>query len=240
MKDDLSNTIEILTARVRTKEEEANRLKRIINELCAEEGIEPRFPTIVDGGASSSVIRSDEYYGQTLTAAIRNYLERRKNAGLSAASLAEIFNAIKEGGYKFDTRNEENAKISVGNALRKTSSIFHRLPNGEYGLLSWYPNAKAKPEGEAPTKPKDSAETARSDRESSPNAVTNGDIREVILSQDGQFQSSGIEAAIRAKFPSKELSKTKISTVIFILKSKGLLKEITPKAGSRPAVYVKA
>jgi hypothetical protein len=26
--------------------------------------------------------------------------------------------------------------------LRKNSSIFHRLPHGAYGLLSWYPNAK--------------------------------------------------------------------------------------------------
>jgi hypothetical protein len=242
MNDELSNTIEVLTTRVRAKEEEANKLKRLINELCSEAGIEIRFPGITENGGTISAIRSDEYYGQPLTAAIRNYLERRKTSGLGAATLSEIFNAVREGGYKFDTRNDENAKIGVGNALRKTTSVFHRLPNGQYGLLTWYPNAKARlpeSEGREHTEPGSRAAKRLVSKILS-NTVTNGEIREIVLAQEGEFQNSSIEAIVKAKYPSKELPKSKIPTVIFILKKKGLVKELSPKSGSKPAAYAKA
>jgi hypothetical protein len=260
MQDDISNTIEVLTARVRVKEEEANKLKRLVNELCSESGVKIAFPGVLETSPATGPIRSDEYYGQTLTAAIRNYLERRKTAGAGAATVEDIFSAIKEGGYKFESRNDTNAKISVGNALRKTSSIFHRLPNGNYGLLTWYPGAKAKPEEETHVKRKRKSKVSRnqvqSDErkktgpllpENSPpdapkpigGAVTNGEVREVILSQAGEFQSNNIERLVKAKFPTKELPKPKVPTVIFILKKKGLLKQVAPKSGSKPAIYAK-
>src|ERR1022692_2551911 len=104
MQDDISNTIEVLTARVRAKEEEANKLKRLVNELCSEIGVKISFPGVLETSAATGPIRSDEYYGQTLTAAIWNYLERRKTAGSGAATVADIFSAVKEGGYKFESR----------------------------------------------------------------------------------------------------------------------------------------
>jgi hypothetical protein len=242
MSDDILNTIEVLTSRVAAKEEEANKLKKLVNELCAEAGVAIRYASIAKPGSTISAIRSDEYYGQTLTAAIRNYLERRKAASLGAASVAAIYNAIKDGGYKFGTNSEENAKISVGNALRKTSSIFHRLPNGEYGLLAWYPSAKAPPETDASSKPK--AKKGRAAKADATNAntdvVTNKEIRDVILAHLGEFQSNDIEAAIKSKFPSKELPKTKIPSVIFILKGKGLLRQVSERSGKKGAVYAKA
>ena len=45
-------------------------------------------------------------------------------------------NASRSGEYKFETKNETNSQISVGNTLRKTRSIFHRLPTGHYGLIA--------------------------------------------------------------------------------------------------------
>src|SRR6185312_7462803 len=142
MEDDILNTIEVLSARVAAKEEEANKLKKLVNELCGEAKIPLRFPVIAESGGVSA-LRADLFYGMPLTAAIRSYLELRKASHLGAATVVEIYRAIRDGGYKFDTKNEDNARIGVGNALRKTSSIFHRLPNGQYGLLSWYPSAKA-------------------------------------------------------------------------------------------------
>src|SRR6266571_1547810 len=142
MNAEILNTVEVLTNKIRAKEEEANKLKKLVNELCIEAEIEIRYPDISELGNTLSAIRSDQFYGQTLTAAIRNYLERRKASALGAASVTEIYKAIKAGGYKFETNNDENQRISVGNALRKTSSIFHRLPNGYFGLLAWYPSAK--------------------------------------------------------------------------------------------------
>ena len=38
MNDDILNTIEVLTGKVSAKEEEANKLKKLVNELCAEAG----------------------------------------------------------------------------------------------------------------------------------------------------------------------------------------------------------
>ena len=270
MNDELSSAIDILTAKVRTKEEDLNRLKKTVNELCAEAGLDIRYPGISDGAAAQSEILGDAYYGQTLTAAIRNYLERRKASGLSTATVQEIHKAIKEGGYKFDTENELNQKISVGNAIRKTSSIFHRLPNGQFGLLSWYPGAKAKPENEVASKPesikpigsakkkkKKKGKKAKKEQAIDPaptstpsgpattpqpaiEKITNNDIRDVVLAQDGEFTGANIESAIKVKFPSKELPKTKIPAVLYILKGKGLLTEVSKGAGKKGGVYRKA
>ncbi len=250
MNAEILNTVEVLTNKIRAKEEEANKLKKLVNELCIEAEIEIRYPDISELGNTLSAIRSDQFYGQTLTAAIRNYLERRKASGLGAASVTEIFLAIKEGGYKFETNSDENAKISVGNALRKTSSIFHRLPNGHYGLLVWYPSAKAQPESPAPTKAKrrrnSTANLRSAEREpdaskkNGDNFVTQKEIRDVILSRQGEFRSSDIEAAVKAKFPSKGIPKTKIASVLFILKKdKGILREVSARSGKKGAVYSK-
>jgi len=253
MSDDIRNTIEVLAKKVAAKEEEANKLKKLINELCAEENIQVRYPNIVEVSGSLGALRADQFYGQTLTAAIRNYLEQRKASGLGAASLNDIYAAIRDGGYKFESKNEDNAKISVGNTLRKSSSIFHRLPNGQYGLLVWYPSAKAKPE-EVPTKKKSNrtkrsavpsgdaeAETASGEATLAlaKTQVTNQEIRETILEQTGEFQGSDIQSLVEKKFPAKELPPTKVPTVVFILKKKGLIKEVSPKSGSKPAIYIK-
>jgi hypothetical protein len=242
------HNLEVLTKRVGAKEDEASKLKKLVNELCAEAGINARYPNVAEAnGAFGGVagIRSDQFYGQTLTAAIRNYLEQRKASGFGAAGLNEIYLAVRDGGYKFESKNEDNAKISVGNTLRKSSSIFHRLPNGQYGLLEWYPSAKAKPESApAPKKKAKPAEAEKGVATDSPtktkNDVTNKEIRAVILEQRGQFQNSDIEAATRAKFPAKDLPNTKIPTVIFLLKKTGLIKVVSERSGSKGAVYVKA
>ncbi len=245
MSDDILNTIEVLANRVSAKEEEANKLKKLVNELCSEAEIDPRYPHISEAGGGGAAVRSDQFYGQTLTAAIRNYLECRKSSGLGAAPVADIFRAIRGGGYKFETNSEENAKISVGNALRKTSSIFHRLPNGHYGLLVWYPSAKAQPEADLSAgskrkrgRPSKKQATASGAPNTNGIVVTNREIRDVILQQKAEFQASDIEAAVKAKFPAKELPKSKIASVLFILKKgKGLLKEGSARTGSKGAVY---
>jgi len=247
MNDDIVNTIEVLVAKVRGKEDEANKLKHLVNELCSEACVAIRYPNVAQNGGVSLAIRADHFYGQTLTAAIRNYLEHRKASGLGAATVVEIFRAIRDGGYKFESRSEQNKQISVGNALRKTSSIFHRLPNGQYGLLAWYPSAKAVPENDAPNAkwkgkgkhPVKKAATGGAPGKTPAAQITNKEIREVILSQAGEFQAIDIETAVKAKFPSKEIPKTKIASVLFISKNKGLLREVSARTGKKGAVYAK-
>jgi len=246
MADDILNTIEALTTRAKAKEEEANKLKKLVNELCAEAGMPIRFETVTESRDVAS-IRSDQFYGLPLTTAIRNYLEIRKASGLGAATVIDIYRAIRDGGYKFDTKNEDNARIGVGNALRKTSAIFHRLPNGQYGLLGWYPSARpptdsdeSKPAKRRRGRIKKQPKTSPAPTEDSTNAVTNKEVRDVITTYQGNFKGADIEKAVKAQFPQKTLPPAKVATVIFILKKKKFLEEVTPRSGKTGATFCKA
>jgi hypothetical protein len=88
-------------------------------------------------------IKADTFYGKTIGQAAREYLEMRKASGLGPATPREIYESLMQGGFQFETKVETNALVSLRNTMRKSSRIFHRLPNGQYGLLTWYPNAKA-------------------------------------------------------------------------------------------------
>ena len=245
MEDDILKTIESLTNRARAKQDDLDKLKNLINELCAEAGIASRFENVSEAGNLAS-LRSDQFYGMPLTSAIRGYLELRKSSGLGAATVTEIFRSIKGGGYKFDTKNDDNARIGVANALRKSSSIFHRLPNGQYGLLSWYPSAKVPAgdiESETPKrrsgkKTKKAAATKKAQTQRGSTDVTNREIRDVILAQPGNFQSTDIEKILTTSLPTKAIPHAKVSAVIFLLKKKGLLKMVKERSGKTGADFL--
>lgn len=99
-----------------------------------------------EGGSVSLSIQGDQFYGQPLATCIRQILEMRKALKQGPATVNEIFGALVQGNYQFETKNEDNAKRGLRISLTKNTSIFHKLPNGKFGLLDWYPNAKtAKP-----------------------------------------------------------------------------------------------
>lgn len=80
-------------------------------------------------------------------------------AGDGPASPREIFDVLKAGGFQFETKNDDVALVSLRATLRKNNRVFHRLPTGTYGLLTWYPNAK-------PPKESTKVEVEESDEES--------------------------------------------------------------------------
>ena len=84
--------------------------------------------------------------------AVREILEMRKAGGLGAASVNEIYDMLVTGGFHFDAKDDENAKRSLRISLTKNSALFHRVPNGQYGLLSWYPAVKT-PKDKEPDEP---------------------------------------------------------------------------------------
>lgn len=248
MSEQIMSTIEVLSAKVKTKEEEANSLKKLVNQLCVELGQPIRYENISDVSQGISSLRSDQFYGQALSTAVRNYLEMRKVANLGAATVAEIFKALRDGGFKSETKDEENAKNTLRIALRKNSSIFHRLPNGEYGLFAWYPSAKpqsskeeedGEKESGAKTKgtKKNKTGPRRGKAENKGNAVSYDQIRQVIFKTAGNFQVSDIEAAIKKDFPSQELRAGSVSSMIFILKKKGLLRAVPATQGKKRMAY---
>jgi hypothetical protein len=143
MSDQLNQTLEFLRGKVRAKEQELATLRSFVNQLASEAGLPKIYEevAVVAEGAATS-IRPDHFYGQASQTAIRTYLEMRKASGQGPATVADIYAALVKGGYAFETKDENNAKAGVRMVLRKNSGAFHRLPNGTYGLLAWYPNAK--------------------------------------------------------------------------------------------------
>ena len=146
MTDHIRRTIEEVQNKVRQAEDETARLKRMANELAGMAGM-PAIYAQVESTETPSIssIRRDQWYGQPLATAIREYLEMRRAANLGPATVNEIFDSLTAGGFKFDTKDDDNSKRGLRISLTKNTSIFHRLPDKKhYGLLEWYPDVKEK------------------------------------------------------------------------------------------------
>jgi hypothetical protein len=124
--------------------------KRMVNRLCELAERPPLYANIDEPNAPQiGNIRTDRFYGQPLATAIRDYLQMRKASGLGAASVREIYDTLIKGGFKFEAKDDVNAQRGLRQSLTKNSATFHKLPNGAYGLLEWYPGAKpARPDRE--------------------------------------------------------------------------------------------
>ena len=138
----MRTTIETLMGKVEAKSQEIAELKRTVNFLAREAGGEPQYP---DEAANSSggglgTIAPDQFYGDTPTRAARKYLELRRRA----VPAEEILEALDRGGFDFDAQGwKKNQLRNLSISLSKNSAIFHRLPNGTYGLVSFYPSIQA-------------------------------------------------------------------------------------------------
>jgi hypothetical protein len=167
--DPMTKTVEEvindLSAEIAADDAALRKKKETVNTLC---GVVGRAPAFVLEGAAAAIptqIRSDQFYGQPLAAAVRTILEMRKQRNLGAATNREIFDALTAGGYEFDTKSDDIAQKSLRNSLAKNTALFHKLPNGQFGLLSWYPNVK-KPKSSSPATPEEEAMQEAADEES--------------------------------------------------------------------------
>jgi hypothetical protein len=141
--DHVQETIKLALVKLHEQETQVTETKKLINSLCKWAGNPLMFPDADSPPVGSLAgFRSDQFYGQPLTGVVRDILKARKAANLGSASVNEIYDTMTAGGYKFDTANVENAKRVLRISLTKNSAVFHKLPNGEYGLREWYPNIK--------------------------------------------------------------------------------------------------
>ena len=120
--------------------------KKFINQLCQFGGT-PLIYQLDEAGPTNlgiGGIKSDTFYGKSVTTAVREFLEMRMASNVGAESYSEIIQALKTGGFDFSTLSADDnvAERAVSITLGKNSSIFHKLPNGNWGLLVWYPEAK--------------------------------------------------------------------------------------------------
>jgi hypothetical protein len=131
-----------LSVEIAADEAALRKKKETVNTLCTVVGRSPAYALEDAATAIPTQIRSDQFYGQPLASAVRTILEMRKQRGLGAATNREIFDALIAGGYEFDTKSDDIAQKSLRNSLAKNTALFHKLPNGQFGLLAWYPNVK--------------------------------------------------------------------------------------------------
>lgn len=142
----IDKTIEELRLKITEKENELVEMKKTVNQLCKLARISPIYTVEVEqGNTSIGLLRGDEYYMQPIATVIGWILERRKVSGLGPATVNEIYNSMKDGGYKFDAKDEENAMRGISISMCKNVVKFHRLPSGKFGLTEWYPELKGKP-----------------------------------------------------------------------------------------------
>jgi hypothetical protein len=157
MSDHIAKTIAEMMAKVDEAEKEVVQLKQLVNLLCEQNGAMPVYHIEDSPSVAIGAIRSDQFYGQPLATCISTYLEGRKAANLGAASVSEIHDALEKGGYHFETKSADNAKRNLRISLAKNTAKFHKLPNGRFGLLEWYPQAKQPKDAASPNESDESA-----------------------------------------------------------------------------------
>lgn len=159
MSDHIRQTIADLQKRLAEDEQKVLDGKRLINQLSEMAGLPKPYidkELVEPGSGVLLTIRSDQFYGQPLASCIREILEMRKALNQGPATTNEIYDALVEGGFEFDTKSDENAKRGLRISISKNTATFHKLPrNGRIGLREWYPNIK----GKKPQKDEESSES---------------------------------------------------------------------------------
>jgi hypothetical protein len=144
MDDKLRDALDVLIERVESKSNELAELKRMVNALARETGTGSIYPDAETAGGSNGAaqpIRPDLFYGKSPIVAAREYLELRGRA----VPVEEILQALAKGGFDFEAQKwtEETRLRNLAISLSKNSVIFHKLPNGTYGLVKFYPDVQA-------------------------------------------------------------------------------------------------
>jgi hypothetical protein len=164
MRPELMPAIEALEQELMTLESKANELRSAINTLCRHAGVPTRHAEGIQtaaNGMTLSQIKPDTFYGKRMQTAAREFMEMRKAAGQGPAKPRDVYEALRDGGFQFETQDEDTALVSLRNTLRKNSQTFHKLPNGQYGLRAWYPNAKPAKDDESDSPPSAAKSTGK-------------------------------------------------------------------------------
>lgn len=144
MSDHLKRAIADLQDEIRRKEDELIGIKQTVNLLCQRAGLPQLFANSeLQVSADLSTIQPDTFYGQPLNTSIRRILEMRKTANRGPASVPEIYDALDKGGFQFGSNKRDSNIRGLRITLGKSTRDFHKLPNGSYGLVEWYPEIKS-------------------------------------------------------------------------------------------------
>ena len=143
MDDATQQVLAGIQVRIQSHLDEIAKLKRTANSVADLVGEGPVYPDVEnENGGTVSPSRADAYYGKPLATAVREYLEFRRQA----VPVEEIQRGLEKGGFDFDALgwNEAGRLRALAMSISKNTPVFHRLPNGMWGLVAWYPEAQKK------------------------------------------------------------------------------------------------
>lgn len=152
MSDHFQKTISELELKLAEQIAAVHKTKMIINQLSEYAGMAAPYPDLGEGATvphatpaqrpAAFNIKPDQFFGKPLATAVRFILQMRKEADLGPAEIKEIYKRLKEGGYQFDAKDDENAVRGLQVSISKNTALFARLPSGLVGLTEWYGNGK--------------------------------------------------------------------------------------------------
>jgi hypothetical protein len=136
-----------LVAEIEAKGREIAELKKTVNFLRQRDGLEALFPDTepTEGGGGVGTIQPGQFYGKSPITAAREYLEMKGKGKVALPD--EIVAALLRGSFDFKAQgweSEANRVRNIAISMGKNTAIFHRLPNGYYGLVKWYPELAKK------------------------------------------------------------------------------------------------
>jgi hypothetical protein len=146
MSEYIKKAIEDLESKLQEQLGEVAETKKAINVLCRQLGEAPRFEDVSEEKASR-MIRPDRFFNKPLSTAVREYLEVRG----SAATVDEIYDALRKGGFEFVGKDESIKKRGLQISLTKNRKIFAYIKASDsFGLWEFYGGRpKEKQEGNA-------------------------------------------------------------------------------------------
>src|ERR1035438_9699338 len=139
MSDHILKTIEHAKTEINKHQEAIVAAKRLINQLCVFAGLPQEYQDaeLQVAGAAEITIRRNVFFGRPLATCVREYLELRKDKPIKEATLDEIYNVLNDGGFDFKKISDDPGQYKRGVAITLAKNPqFHRLPNGDFGLLS--------------------------------------------------------------------------------------------------------
>jgi hypothetical protein len=131
--------LEHMVEDLQAKQAALDNQKKAANTFFRDRGLPEPFVIEDAEAASGTKVRPDEYYGKGFATAAANVMERRKQA----ITHEEVLRVLELGGFDFEAIGwkDENRARTVAMSLAKNTAIFHRLPNGMFGLKKWYGGA---------------------------------------------------------------------------------------------------
>ena len=133
-------TIETLEQKLRELVAQETKIKITINCLCDVLGEPMRYPDAGESGSKVIPPRRDQYYGRPVATVVTEALEKRKAAGLGAATEDELFTELAAGGFVFIGKNDGIQKRGLAITLAKNPK-FTKVGGNSWGLTAWYPEA---------------------------------------------------------------------------------------------------